>query len=102
VRRALKGDGIIAEKAAREGESSEITPEDVAGIKAFVETNRKPAAPFDIVLVGNTGGMTEDAVRLKLTALRDSGATWWVEGCWDKSEKQTLERIRQGPPRNDE
>jgi hypothetical protein len=98
MERILKCDGVIVEKAAKEGGNGEITPADIAGIRKHVELNRTLTTPFDIVVNGNTSDMEEDRVREKLLPLRSAGVTWWVEGFWDKSEDQATERIRQGPP----
>jgi hypothetical protein len=98
MRRILKCDGILVEKAACEGGESDISPADIAGVKSFVDANRTLTTPFDIVMNGKTTGMSKDRLQEKLLPLQEAGTTWWVEGMWDASEEQALERISQGPP----
>jgi hypothetical protein len=97
VQRILKCDGIIAEKMNPEGKAEEITPADVREIKAYVDTNRNPATPFDIVVGGKTMDMERSQIQDKLHPYAEAGMTWWVEGLWNEPEEKVMERIRQGP-----
>ncbi len=101
MQRILKCDGVFVEKKTLDGKDGDITPADIAGIKAFVDANRTLTTPFDIVMNGKTGGLDRAGLRDKLLPLQEAGVTWWVEGLWEESEQGAAERIRQGPHRWD-
>lgn len=99
MRRALKCDGLLVEKMNAGGQSEEVTPADVREIQAYVEANRKQAAPFDIVVSGKTLGLDPSQARDNILPYAEAGATWWVEGLWNENKEAVLEHIRRGPPR---
>ena len=92
MQRALKCDGVIPEKRDAEGNPAELTPEDIAGIKAYVDQNRERSTPFDIVITHKSG-----TLKNPLAQWQAAGATWLVEELYDMPEKDVGERIRQGP-----
>lgn len=96
--RALKCDGLLAEKVGPDGQAQEVAPADIREIKAYVDANRTLTTPFDIVASGKTAGLNRAQLKEKLLPWHDAGATWWIEGLWDATEEQAAERIRQGPP----
>jgi hypothetical protein len=105
MRRVLRYDGILPMVKDKQG-AHQADPEDIAAIKDYVEQNRAPNTPFDIVVEGQTpGDDPEKAVHLVGT-MQEAGATWWIETLWDETEgiwqEQGLERVRrrlrQGPP----
>jgi len=96
--RALKCDGVIAEKRNKDNKPEDVTPQDVREIKAYVDANRTLSTPFDIVLNGSTADLDRAQTQEKLQPLIEAGATWWIEGLWDASEEKAVERIRRGPP----
>ncbi len=98
MRRVLKCDGLLPEKMGRDGKSEEITPADIQAIKAYVDANRTLTTPFDIIAGGKTGGLARAQLQETLLPWQEAGATWWIEGLWDGTEAQTIERIRRGPP----
>ena len=95
---ALKCDGVIAEKRSPDNNPEDVTPEDIREIKVYVDANRSPTTPFDIVLNGKVADLGRSQLQDKLLPLIDAGATWWIEGLWDASEEIAIERIRRGPP----
>ena len=99
MRRVLKCDGVIVEKMTPEGESAAATPADIREIKAYVAKHRTLTTPFDIVVNGETGDLTDAQVQDKLAPWAEAGATWWVEGLWEATEAAAKERIRRGPPK---
>jgi hypothetical protein len=99
MRRVLKSDGIFPVKMSPEGQGVEVTPADVAEIRAFVQQNRTLTTPFDIVMQGSLVGMDPAAMAAKIEPLAEAGATWWIEAPYDASEEQALAHLRQGPPR---
>lgn len=96
--RALKCDGLIAEKRDKDNKPEDITPQDVREIKAYVDANRTSSAPFDIVLNGSTADLDRAQTLDKLQPLAEAGVTWWIEGLWEATEDKAVERIRRGPP----
>jgi hypothetical protein len=96
--RVLKCDGLLAEKVGPDGRAQEVTPADIREIKAYVDANRTLTTPFDIVASGKTAGLEQAQLQEQLQPWRDAGATWWIEGLWDATEEQAVERIRLGPP----
>ncbi|NBD36490.1 MAG: LLM class flavin-dependent oxidoreductase [Chloroflexi bacterium] len=99
MRRVLKCDGIFVEKMNLEGQSEAVTPADVREIKDYVAANRTLTTPFDIVVNGATGDLTDAQIQDKLAPWPEAGATWWVEGLWEATEAAAKERIRRGPPK---
>jgi hypothetical protein len=99
MQRILKCDGIFPQKMNSEGKFEDVKPADVREIKAYVETNRALATPFDIVIEGKTSGMESAQAQDTLLPWAEAGATWWIEGCWGMTEDEVDALIRRGPPR---
>ena len=99
MRRVLKCDGVFVEKMNPEGQSEAVTPTDISEIKDYVAANRTLTTPFDIVINGTTGDLTDAQIEDKLAPWAEAGATWWVEGLWEATEAAAKERIRRGPPK---
>ncbi len=98
IQRVLKCDGVIVEKVNADGKPSDVLPEDVCQIKAYVDANRTLTTPFDIVLNGKVSDLSPAETRGKLLPLIEAGATWWIEGLWETTEESAAEVIRRGPP----
>jgi alkanesulfonate monooxygenase SsuD/methylene tetrahydromethanopterin reductase-like flavin-dependent oxidoreductase (luciferase family) len=98
LQRVLKYDGIIVEKRNVGSQPTELTANDVREIKAYVDANRDDPRPFDVVLNGKIDGLIPSQAQEKLLSFKEAGATWWIEGMWDATEEQAVERIRRGPP----
>ncbi len=96
-RRAARWDGAMPiSPKVMEGE--DLTPADIAEVRAFVQAQRTDAGSFDVI----RGGSTADASDTERpAAYRDAGATWWLESIvpWGNSLDAVKERIRSGPPR---
>jgi len=99
MKRVLKCDGLFVEKWNAEGKAEDATPADIRQIKRYIESNRTLTTAFDIVVGGTTIGLDEFQAKDKLYAIMEAGATWWIEGMWDKPEEEVIRRIQQGPPR---
>ncbi len=95
MRRALRYDGLLASTTR-----GEVTPEDVRGIKGYVQENREPGSAFDIVWEGETPGDDPERAATIVRPLAEAGITWWIESPWSPpNEPADLRaRIRQGPP----
>lgn len=98
MRRLLKCDGLLPAKMNPEGKFEEVTPADVAAMKAFLTANRTLETPFDIVVEGQTASLGAAEKQETLARWTVAGITWWVESLWGKNEAETLAVIRQGPP----
>jgi hypothetical protein len=75
-------------------------------MKAYIDENRPPGTPFDIVMEGETPGDNSDQAAAIADKWADAGATWWVETRWElprdaEGLKLARERVLQGPPRLD-
>lgn len=96
--RAIRWDGAIP--SMRSDPFKEVTPEDAAEVKAWVDAHRTAQGPFDIVTEGRSQPDVASAERIG--KLADAGFTWWIESRWEvatDTPESLLERIRQGPPR---
>ncbi len=100
MRRVLKCDGLLPQKMNAQGDFEEVTPADLAEMKAYIVANRTLETPFEIVTEGKTAGMDPALASEKLHEWEAAGATWWVEGLWGASEEEAASRLQQGPPKN--
>ena len=95
-RRAARFDGIVPASADIE---KVLSPDDIRGVRDFIEANRSVASPFDIVCTGETSGDPALA-REKVAPYAEAGATWWLEGRlpWKESLDDFRRRVLAGPP----
>lgn len=93
MRRVLKCDGLIVEKQGPGGEPEEPTPDDVRAVRDFVAEGRPDGAPFDIVVAGKTDVSDPERARERVAALREAGATWWIEDLWGVSDEAIAARL---------
>ena len=95
--RAVRYDGILPQVKSADGAFAEITPAVVAAVGAYAGERR--TEPIEIVVEGATGA-DRAAEADRLTALQESGATWWIEGMWDVGGDlgRVNSRITDGPP----
>jgi alkanesulfonate monooxygenase SsuD/methylene tetrahydromethanopterin reductase-like flavin-dependent oxidoreductase (luciferase family) len=99
MRRALKCDGLIPEKAGVEGQPAEITPEDIRAMCEYVKTNRELDTPFDFIMQGNSVDMSRDQIQDRIAPYADAGANWWIEALYGVAEEKVVERLKKGPHR---
>lgn len=103
MQRALRYDGILPHAIDASGRGGQASPDQVREIAAHVREHRG-AAPYDIIVEGQTPGDDPSAAAAILQPWIDAGATWWTETMWmlpqDAAAVDKLRaRIRQGPPR---
>ncbi len=97
MRRTLKCDGVLPVKLAADGQVAQLSPAELAEVKAYITANRTQETPFDIVVEGSSLEL-ESAERLaQMAAWQQAGATWWIEGMWGATFAEAAERLRQGP-----
>jgi|SRR5580704_945252 alkanesulfonate monooxygenase SsuD/methylene tetrahydromethanopterin reductase-like flavin-dependent oxidoreductase (luciferase family) len=98
MRRAVSWDGAIMQKyGATPGDKAK--PEDVRALAEFARSRRTKKSPFDIVVGGSSTGKNRNRGRDEAAALREAGATWWLESFWSAKDIKSIVRwIRQGPP----
>jgi len=102
VRRAVRWDGLCIQ-AQHAREQRPLTLEEVKACLAYAREQRSQshgadAAPFDVVLTGETPGGPAAAGIVR--PLAEAEATWWVEEGYERSYDELRQRIRQGPPRD--
>lgn len=99
MQRVTRYDGILPNKIPAD---SPFTPDDIRGIKAYVEERRTLTTPFDIVWEGETPGNDRQQAIDIIGPFAEAGITWWTESRWTTSNLDVIrERINQGPPRID-
>jgi alkanesulfonate monooxygenase SsuD/methylene tetrahydromethanopterin reductase-like flavin-dependent oxidoreductase (luciferase family) len=100
MRRGARWDVVFPGKLDSHG-FSQLTPDEVREIVAYVGAHREADAPFDLVMGGLTPG--DDASRAAeiVAPYAEAGTTWWIEAVPDLLTPLEVirARIRQGPPR---
>ncbi|MGL5928043.1 MAG: LLM class flavin-dependent oxidoreductase [Dermatophilaceae bacterium] len=92
--RALRCDGVLPFRRTADDPFAALEPDDVRALRG-----RAPHPGWDIVIEGSSD--PEDPVSLaRVAALREAGASWWVESPWDLpgGVGAARERGRAGPP----
>jgi hypothetical protein len=98
MRRALRCDGLIPAVMNSDGQFTDLRPEDVSAMKAYINANRTLTTPFDIVVEGQIYGLEYTQMIEKLRAWSEAGATWWLESLWGIDRDEVIARARNGPP----
>lgn len=100
MRRAARWDGVFPMSAASGGMAM-ITPSELREIVALVRERRETAAPFAVVLAGETTGDEPATSGAIIEPYAQAGLTWWLESLhgYRGPLAAMRERIRQGPPR---
>jgi alkanesulfonate monooxygenase SsuD/methylene tetrahydromethanopterin reductase-like flavin-dependent oxidoreductase (luciferase family) len=96
--RALRYDGLLPAAVGGSAGSPGVTPDTIRAIKSYVEENRSPGTPFEIVWEGQTPGDDPERAAEVVRSWEEAGATWWLESNWSDGVETLRERIRQGPP----
>lgn len=99
MQRVLKYDGLLPNKKNPDGSFGEVTPADIAAMKAYIDEHRTANTPFDIIIEGETPGDDYKKASEIVRPYAQAGATWWMEANWDSSRRHEVPvRIKQGPP----
>jgi hypothetical protein len=101
MRRVLRWDGLLPYKAGDNGQPAVLTPDDIRAMRQFIVEQRGAAAPFDIVMEGETPGDDPVCAAAMVEPFVEAGITWWLDSLWSQAagSPALLQRIRQGPPR---
>jgi hypothetical protein len=100
--RTLRWDGIVTQNR---GTAEEPGAESVGALVEWLRSQpawreRDAARPFDVVAQGKLPEDPDQAAD-QARAMRDAGATWWIESWWDPetvTPEFLLKKVRQGPP----
>ncbi|PJI93250.1 LLM class flavin-dependent oxidoreductase [Luteimicrobium subarcticum] len=101
--RAARFEGVVPQLRGERG-FEPLAAQDVAALCTDLAQRRAAVGrtgEFDVVVQGVTDDADPGASRVRLSALADAGATWWVEARWDPvsaTPDALLTRVRQGPP----
>jgi hypothetical protein len=98
MERILKCDGLLPMKMNAQNQFEEVTPADLAEMKAYVDAGRELPSPFDYVIEGKTAGLSSGEVGEKLGSWQSAGATWWIESTWGMAVEDLEVLIKHGPP----
>lgn len=103
LRRAARWDGAVLYPAAAPGsaEDSEqpLTPQQISGIRDFIDTHRTSPGPFDIVAGGPERGPDPGRTRELVRQSAQAGATWFSELIPPGAPATMRAVITQGPIR---
>lgn len=101
MNRVLHYDGLLPAVLGEDGKVrlDMVTPNEINGMKQFINAGRDQATPFDIIVEGQTPGDDPQKAGAIVSSYRDVGVTWWIEALWEIQETEdVLTRIKQGPP----
>ncbi|MFI5271971.1 MAG: LLM class flavin-dependent oxidoreductase [Ktedonobacterales bacterium] len=96
-RRAARWDGVCL-KSRHTGRHEPLTVDDFRACLAYVQAQRHSAAPFDIVMSGESPSDPRQADAY-VRPFASAGATWWIEEGLGWSFDEFRARILAGPPR---
>jgi alkanesulfonate monooxygenase SsuD/methylene tetrahydromethanopterin reductase-like flavin-dependent oxidoreductase (luciferase family) len=101
MERAARWDGACLYKHSSGESEQHLTPEDVRDLKRFIDEHRESDGPYDIVVGGQHRQPDWEAERAHIRAVKDAGATWWME--WVPPDDPAVMRaaIERGPLRAD-
>jgi len=104
MRRVLRCDGVLPIKMDANRAMSDMTPDDLRAMKAYIDERRTLTTPFDIIMEAETPGDDPQQAAAIVRPLAEVGMTWWLEAVWGTPETNggiegMRARIKQGPPR---
>jgi hypothetical protein len=101
----VRWDGVMPTKMESNGTMSNMQPDDIRAMKAYLLTHRPDHQPVDIIIEGETPGNDLSSAIAQLQPYVDAGVTWWLETMWGERADYNgpdgvHKRILQGPPVN--
>jgi alkanesulfonate monooxygenase SsuD/methylene tetrahydromethanopterin reductase-like flavin-dependent oxidoreductase (luciferase family) len=97
VQRAARWDGACLYRH----KTHYMLPEDIAALKAVVESQRGTSAAFDISVGGSPRRANREEERAYIQSLAEAGATWWIEYVPPDGLDKMRASIAHGPLRID-
>lgn len=93
--RAARWDGAFPLKRG-----STLQPKDIQELRDFINSQRNPKTPFDIVMMGYTSKSNPAQTAKNIDKFSKAGVTWWLESLFGmkNSYEAMLKRIQQGVP----
>jgi alkanesulfonate monooxygenase SsuD/methylene tetrahydromethanopterin reductase-like flavin-dependent oxidoreductase (luciferase family) len=105
LRRAARWDGSVMYKETHGGSWLDMMPDDVRGLKDFVERQRTASLPspipYEIAVGGRERAADWEQDRMYVRALAQAGATWWMEHIPPDEPDLVRAKIERGPLRID-
>lgn len=100
MKRALKYNGILPYILDKNKNYRRVSLNNIREISEYVHQNRSGSNPFDIIVEGHT--INDDSKSATYDQWEEAGATWWIEGLWDKMDDKNLKdilikRLKKGP-----
>jgi alkanesulfonate monooxygenase SsuD/methylene tetrahydromethanopterin reductase-like flavin-dependent oxidoreductase (luciferase family) len=77
--RAARWDGSCLYKQTSDNSWQDMTPEDIASLRATALRGRDPSLPFAIATGGRARGADWEQDRALIRSVAEAGATWWSE-----------------------
>jgi alkanesulfonate monooxygenase SsuD/methylene tetrahydromethanopterin reductase-like flavin-dependent oxidoreductase (luciferase family) len=99
--RAARWDGSCMYKETHDAGWQDLSPDDVRGLKAFIENKRSSMPPFCICVGGRERSIDWEKDRSHIIAVAEAGATWWMEFIEPTGLDETREGVIRGPLRID-
>lgn len=101
----VRWDGVMPTKMESNGTMSNMQPDDIRAMKAYLLTHRPDHQPVDIIIEGETPGNDLSSAIAQLQPYVDADVTWWLETMWGERADYNgpdgvHKRILQGPPVN--
>ncbi|MBO0772248.1 MAG: LLM class flavin-dependent oxidoreductase [Actinobacteria bacterium] len=105
LRRAARWDGAVLYPAAAPGSADDseqpLAPQQISGIRRFIETCRTSPGPFDIIAGGPERGPDPGRTRELVRQSAQAGATWFSEWIPPGDPATMRALIARGPARTD-
>jgi hypothetical protein len=102
--RVLRYDGFLPNTFDAEGNHRAYTPEELAGMRRYLDENRPAGPPLELIHEGTTPADDHAAAIEQVRPWAEAGATWWIEADWaqprtDEGLATVRSRILAGPPK---
>ena len=97
MQRALRWDGVIAQKYGAPPDNSAPSADECVTIKQYIDQNRGEPGPFDLVASGMTSAESRKKAIEEVRPYAEAGATWWTENIWSPEPETALKRVKAGP-----
>jgi len=98
MQRALRWDGVIAQKYGSPPDNSGPSADECVAIKRYIDQHRADPQGFELVAGGTTPAENRKRAIGEVRAYAEAGATWWTENMWSPDAETALKRIKAGPP----